>query len=224
MENLQRIDFDGQIVITSKQLAAVYGADSKRISYNFNRNKNRYQEGKHYILLTGQEKKDYINRLEIHDGSDRTKNLYLWTERGALLHAKSLNTDKAWEAYERLVDFYFCQKENVKNQIIEKTNAKNEKYICENPKSDVPAPMAKTWYERNQRKIRILATEHKRTQKTVIHDLLTIISRKYNFQEATKMYEQQLGYPPVYALDVVDFFPEMAEIADEWLLTLFKIL
>ena len=33
--------------------------------------------------------------------------IYLWTESGALLHAKSLNTDKAWEVYDRLVETYF---------------------------------------------------------------------------------------------------------------------
>lgn len=33
--------------------------------------------------------------------------LYLWTERGALLHAKSLNTDKAWEVHDFLIDTYF---------------------------------------------------------------------------------------------------------------------
>lgn len=32
-------------------------------------------------------------------------------KKGALLHAKSLNTDKAWEVYEYLVDFYFRAKE-----------------------------------------------------------------------------------------------------------------
>ena len=36
--------------------------------------------------------------------------LYLWTEKGAFLHAKSLGTDKAWEVYENLVDFYFNKK------------------------------------------------------------------------------------------------------------------
>ena len=32
--------------------------------------------------------------------------LYLWTEKGALLHAKSLNNDKAWEVYDWL-EFLF---------------------------------------------------------------------------------------------------------------------
>ena len=36
--------------------------------------------------------------------------LYLWTERGALLHAKSLTTDKAWEVYGELVETYFRAK------------------------------------------------------------------------------------------------------------------
>ena len=33
--------------------------------------------------------------------------MYFWTEKGAFLHAKSLNTDKAWELYDKLVDCYF---------------------------------------------------------------------------------------------------------------------
>lgn len=42
--------------------------------------------------------------------------LYLWTEKGALLHAKSLNTDRAWEVYDYLVDFYFRAKETEKKE------------------------------------------------------------------------------------------------------------
>ena len=41
----------------------------------------------------------------------RTSRIHFWTEKGALLHAKSLNTDKAWEVYDYLVDFYFRAKE-----------------------------------------------------------------------------------------------------------------
>ncbi len=42
---------------------------------------------------------------------NRASHLYLWTEKGALLHAKSLNTDKACEVYDYLVDFNFRAKE-----------------------------------------------------------------------------------------------------------------
>ena len=105
------IYYNGQPVCTTEQLATAYGADRKKLSYNFNQNRARYQEGKHYICLQGEEKTEFVNRLENHDSLKNAKHIYLWTERGALLHAKSLNTDKAWEVYERLVDFYFNVRE-----------------------------------------------------------------------------------------------------------------
>ena len=103
---LTPIENKGKRVLTTAQLAEAYGTDRKVISYNFNHNKTRYIEGVHYYRLTGVEKRDFCNRHEIHDGSKAT-DFYLWTEKGALLHAKSLNTDKAWEVYEFLVDTYF---------------------------------------------------------------------------------------------------------------------
>lgn len=110
MTDLMVIEQQGLRVLTTAQLAECYGTNRKVISYNFNNNKTRYEEGKHYICISGDEKRDFCNRLEIHDGSEKAANLYLWTERGALLHAKSLNTDKAWEVYGELVETYFRAK------------------------------------------------------------------------------------------------------------------
>lgn len=109
-KNLQVVETNNQRVLTTAQIAEQYGTDSKVISNNFNRNKTRYIEGKHYYCLTGEVKRDFLNRHQIEDGS-RATNFYLWTEKGALLHAKSLNTDQAWQAYEVLVDTYFSVRE-----------------------------------------------------------------------------------------------------------------
>lgn len=107
MNDLTVTEYKNIRVLTTQQIAEAYGTDKKVISYNFNHNKDRYIEGKHYLKLEGVEKTEFINRLENHDGSKNAKTLYLWTEKGAFLHAKSLNTDKAWEVYDRLVDEYF---------------------------------------------------------------------------------------------------------------------
>lgn len=109
---LQTIEQDNQRVLTTGQLAESYGATTDKISYNFNYNKKRYKEGKHYFSLTGKAKRDFIDHHEIQDGSKNAQVLYLWTEKGAWLHAKSLNTDQAWDAYEMLVDDYYTIKEN----------------------------------------------------------------------------------------------------------------
>ena len=108
MENLQVIERENQRVLTTAQIAEQYETSADGIKVNFNRNKERYTEGKHYYCLTGDELKKFKSEVSNCNLVKLNVNkLYLWTEKGALLHAKSLNTDKAWQAYEFLVDNYF---------------------------------------------------------------------------------------------------------------------
>ena len=109
MNDLRVTEYKDIRVLTTQQISDAYGTDNKTISYNFNHNKDRYKEGKHYICLVGEEKIEFLNHLENHDSSKKASKLYLWTEKGAFLHAKSLGTDKAWEVYEILVDSYFAK-------------------------------------------------------------------------------------------------------------------
>lgn len=113
MQLPQRIEVKGIRVLTSKQIAEKYGTTTDVIKQNFSANRGRHIAGKHYILFTGDELKVFKNEVRNpHLVGNRASHLYLWTERGTLLHAKSLNTDKAWEVYDWLVDFYFRAKEN----------------------------------------------------------------------------------------------------------------
>ncbi|EPT6592756.1 phage antirepressor Ant, partial [Escherichia coli] len=51
--------------------------------------------------------------------SPKARSLILWTERGAARHAKMLETDQAWDVFEKLEDCYFSQ--------CEKNTGKQEK-------------------------------------------------------------------------------------------------
>ncbi len=104
---LQILEQNRQRVLTTAQLAGAYGTDERRISENFNRNRDRYTVGKHYFCLEGEELKHFGDHYANCVSVDRASKLYLWTEKGALLHAKSLNTDRAWEVYVQLVDDYY---------------------------------------------------------------------------------------------------------------------
>lgn len=108
---LQIISHEGQRVLTTAQLAESFGTETTIISNNFNRNKDRYTEGKHFFLLEGEELKSFKANHQNDESSNRINKLYLWTEKGAWMHAKSLNTDKAWGAYEMLVDDYYNVKQ-----------------------------------------------------------------------------------------------------------------
>lgn len=106
MNELQITEYKNIRVLTTQQIADAYGTDGKVISNNFNRNRDRYEEGKHFVCLEGDALKEFKTNHQF-DESSKINRLYLWTEKGAFLHAKSLNTDTAWEVYDRLVDNYF---------------------------------------------------------------------------------------------------------------------
>ncbi|MCT1174924.1 ORF6N domain-containing protein, partial [Lactococcus lactis] len=98
MNELQITELNGQRVLTTQQIAEGYGTDSASITKNFNNNKSRFYEGKHFFLLQGADLKEFKNNIQNLDVvGNRAPKLYLWTEKGALLHAKSLGTDEAWD-------------------------------------------------------------------------------------------------------------------------------
>lgn len=108
--DLQIIEYRGQRVVTTEQLAAGYGTDAENIRRNFNRNKSRFIEGKHYFQITGPELENLRVTFSPAQISNKTRSLTLWTERGAANHAKMLETDQAWGYHEDLVEFYFTQR------------------------------------------------------------------------------------------------------------------
>lgn len=111
MNKVTPIEHNGLRVLTTAQLAESFGVDSKTTSNNFNNNKDRYSLGKHYFLLQGEDLRKFKGESEILGIATNTNILYLWTEKGAWMHAKSLNTDQAWNAYEILVDDYYSIKQ-----------------------------------------------------------------------------------------------------------------
>ncbi len=113
MQLPKTLDVHGTRVLTTRQLAIMYGTEPEIINNNFTRNKTKYVLEKHYISIEGEEMRQLKTSHQFDGELKRVSRAYFWTEKGALLHAKSLNTDKAWEVYDYLVDFYFRAKENI---------------------------------------------------------------------------------------------------------------
>lgn len=111
VETLSTITHKNTPVITTELLAKLYGTDTNNIKVNYTRNADRFICGKHYFKLEGaalREFKDKVTQSNLV--ASRAKHLILWTERGAARHAKMLETDQAWEVFEKLEDCYFSQK------------------------------------------------------------------------------------------------------------------
>ena len=110
MTDIQVIERQGVRLITTATLAEQYGTDTNTLTQNFKRNKERYEEGRHYICLKGDDLRTFKSEMTNCHFAKNLNILYLWTERGCLLHAKSLNTDTAWRVYDELVETYFRAK------------------------------------------------------------------------------------------------------------------
>ncbi|WP_439291748.1 MULTISPECIES: ORF6N domain-containing protein [Rahnella] len=110
-KDLQVIEYRGQRVVTTEQLAAGYGTDVENIRRNFNRNKSRFIEGKHYFQISGDELENLRISFSPAQISNKTRSLTLWTERGAANHSKMLETDQAWEYFNDLSEFYFTKRD-----------------------------------------------------------------------------------------------------------------
>ncbi|MGV3346393.1 ORF6N domain-containing protein [Enterobacteriaceae bacterium LUAb1] len=105
-------------VITTELLAQLYGAEVNSIQQNFKRNASRFVAGKHFYKLEGTELRQFKDKLtDSQLVAPRAKHLILWTERGAARHAKMLETDQAWEVFEKLEDCYFNQPDKKSSQV-----------------------------------------------------------------------------------------------------------
>ncbi|MFT8406788.1 MAG: ORF6N domain-containing protein [Liquorilactobacillus nagelii] len=109
MNEIKKVEFKDELILTTGQLAVFYGVSPQRIKQNFANNKNKFVEGTHYFELSGEELKQFKSQVENIDLpiNKFASHLILWTKRGASRHSKMLGTDQAWDMYDELEENYF---------------------------------------------------------------------------------------------------------------------
>lgn len=107
MHHLDVVEHHGMRVLTTAQLAEAFHTNAKVVARNFQRNQEHYVPGQHYHSLSGEDLKQFKVSRQNDASLKYVSVLYLWTEKGAWLHAKSLNSDVAWSAYQTLIDSYY---------------------------------------------------------------------------------------------------------------------
>ncbi|MCG7435537.1 ORF6N domain-containing protein [Lysinibacillus fusiformis] len=98
---------DSVRVLTSAQLAESFKTDSKTINRNFQRNQGQFELGVHYFALTGEDLKAFKGARQNDATLKYVSVLYLWTEKGAFLHAQFSKSKQAKDAYRALIDSYY---------------------------------------------------------------------------------------------------------------------
>ena len=111
-KDLAVVEYSGERVLTTEQLAQVCESSTAQIEQIFTNSEDEFTEGKHYFKTEGEtlaKLRSANSGLQI---SPMTRTLYFWTKSGILRYCRMLDTEKAWAAFEELDKSYF----NVKSK------------------------------------------------------------------------------------------------------------
>ncbi|WP_246579250.1 ORF6N domain-containing protein [Alkaliphilus flagellatus] len=105
-----------------RDIAAIHGKELFKVNELINNNRKRFKDNIDIIDLKGSNFDILLkdNGVYTQNAVNRSKNIYLLSERGYSKLLKILEDDFAWEQYEKLVDGYFNMRELVaKEQIFQ---------------------------------------------------------------------------------------------------------
>ena len=202
-------EYNGQRVVTFKDIDEVHQRPKGTARNAFNRNRKYFIKGVDYITLNPEEKGniDYVRLTYIPQ-----KGITLLTESGYLMIVKTFTDDLSWQVQRQLVNAYFKAKAQPQTAI-EPVQIEDTKYNT----SNTPVPKVKSWYIRNRNALEWVAQQMNCTFSYVCHKLLKRLGDEYDLNAAKKIYEIEVGYPPKYPLDIVDYFPQLSAMASWWL-------
>lgn len=203
---MQIREYNGERVVTFKDIDTVHGNKSGTAKRNFTRNKKHFIENEDFIVATRDiSKRDNLSLLNI---DVPTRGITLLTESGYLLIAKSFTDDLSWKVQRQLVNAYFKVRE-----------VQKEPYYKEPLADDFTprVPIVSDWYERNKGRMYRLCRDSGNSRSYLYHCILNRLSERYDLNAAREIYKNEVGKYPEYPIDIVKYFPELEQDADRFL-------
>lgn len=204
-------EYNGERVVTLRDIDFVHQKKSGSSKRTFERYKSHFILNEDYFELTRKDLGDKLSPNEKIVGNPNLKT-YLLTESGYLMVVKGFTDDLAWQVQRQLVNAYFKAKAQPQTAVAP-VQVEDTKYNT----SNTLVPKVKSWYDRNVEKINWICSRLGWQQSTVIHKLLVRVGAEYDLNEADRIYQQETGREKRYMLDLVDYFPELADMATNWI-------
>ena len=217
---MQIREYNGQRVVTLKDIDIVHGKKSDTAKKSFQKHKQHFILGTDYFEMTRKEFGERYSPNEKVAGNPNLKT-YLFTESGYLMIVKVFTDELAWNVQRQLVNAYFRVKEEQPlEQITDFPNCPKRIYQT----SSTPVPKNPSWYHRNRRRMNHICEKANVPLSTLYHHILLRLGEEYDLEQANKIYEQEIGHAPKYAIDIVSYFPDLGRLADDFLDRLERLL
>lgn len=220
---MQIREYNGQRVVTFKDIDMVHERPSGTAKRNFARNKKHFIESEDFFIVT---KNDVgTNFVPTYGFNEKASSGILLTETGYLMLVKSLKDDLSWQVQRQLVNAYFKVNNELEQTAISDDVDFSERKIPVRT-ATTPVPLQTNFYEIYKRKMENLAVKTGVSVSFVYHKIYEYVNETYDIKEAEKMYIKEVGRPPKFTMDLFTYFPEMGKVAGDhiqWLLDHCKI-
>ena len=198
---MQIREYDGQRVVTFKDIDELHQRPKGTAKRNFTRNKKHFIENEDYFVVTREDVG--TNFVPTYGFNEKAPSGILVTETGYLMLVKSLRDDLSWDVQRQLVKAYF-NKRQVQQEIPERKT--------------YPLLVEDKWLAEMEPNFEYLCKEYKLTRRGLYHKILLDIGKSYNVDDYKILYKYEKGYESRFVMEVVSYFAELREEAEKTIL------
>lgn len=193
--------WNGQRVVTFKDIDEVHQRPSGTAKRNYNKNKKHFIENKDYFKISPYE---FRTAFDVDMDERQQNEIMLFTEVGYLMLVKSFRDDLSWSVQRQLVTGYFRGKELEKN-LKEQTQA---------PQPGNYPSLVNKWMHEQEPNFRFICKAYGISRRELYHKILLDIGDEYSVDDYRAYYKRDTGYGAEYIMDVVSYYPELREAAE----------
>ena len=153
---------------------------------------------------------EFWNDSLYKDSKGENRPCYLVTKKGCEFIAHKMTGAKGTIFTARYINRFHYMENALKTQ-----NTTSYAALPGMSKSSVPK--ISSWYTQNKDRIARICEKKGWKNKELYHKILEHVGQTYNIGAAKKIYKRENGFYPPYVMDVVGYFPELAEMANDFL-------
>ena len=189
--------------ITSMEVAEMVEKEHHKLMRDIRRYSDQLGESK--IGFT-----DFWKDSTYRDSQNKERTCYLVTKKGCEFIAHKMTGAKGTIFTARYINRFHDMENALKTQ-----NTTSYAELPGMSKSSVPK--ISSWYIQNKDRIARICEKNSWKNKELYHKILEHVGQTYNIGAAKKIYKRENGFYPPYVMDVVGYFPELAEMANDFL-------
>lgn len=209
---MQIREYNGQRVVTFKDINMVHQRPTGTAYRNFRNNKQHFVEGEDFIKICV----DEIRRNKIMDVSSKARaDITMITESGYLMLVKSFTDDLSWKVQRQLVNAYFKVKNELEQTAISDDVEFSERKIPVRT-ATTPVPLQTSFYQRYRRKMDRVANRMNCSSTYIYSQVLKRVNESYDLEKCEKLFVKETGHAPKYTMDLLTYFEELGEVGGEF--------